>query len=113
MPTLTLNQETHLLGIRLCDRPLDLPSLLVFYGLLIGTTEPARKLSEIFNSLQAGLAAADRLFPLLDREPTIVNPVRPRALPATHRRITFDKVSFHYVAGSPGTQPDRHDGRVW
>jgi ATP-binding cassette subfamily B protein/subfamily B ATP-binding cassette protein MsbA len=96
---LTLNQETHVLGIRLADRPIDLPSLLVFYGLLIGTIEPARKLSEIFNSLQAGLAAADRLFPVLDRVPAIQNPVRPRALPKPHPQITFDHVSFHYVPG--------------
>src|SRR5690606_23325201 len=53
---LVLNQQTHLFGIRMSDRPLDVPSLLVFYGLLIGTTEPARKLSEIFNSIQAAVA---------------------------------------------------------
>ena len=101
---LTLNQQTHLLGIRLCNRPLDLATLLVFYGLLIGTIEPVRKLSEIFNSLQAGLAAADRLFPLLDRQPTIVSPANPRPLPQPHRRITLDHVSFHYVPGVPVLQ---------
>jgi ATP-binding cassette, subfamily B, bacterial MsbA len=98
---LTLNQETHLFGIRLSDRPLDVPSLLIFYGLLIGTTEPARKLSEIFNSIQAGIAAADRLYPMLDRQPTIKNPASPRDLPVRHRELTFRGVSFHYDQGTP------------
>lgn len=98
---LALNQQTHLWGIRLCDRPLDVPSLLVFYGLLIGTTEPARKLSEIFNSIQGGIAAADRLYPVLDREPTIQSPPDPRPIPACHRRVVFDNVSFHYEPGTP------------
>ena len=96
---LTLNQETHLLGIRMCERPLDVPSLLVFYGLLIGTTEPARKLSEIFNSIQSGLAAADRLFPLLDRQPTILSPPDPQPLPDRHGPVTFENVSFQYPEG--------------
>ncbi len=101
---LTLNQETHLFGVRLSDRPIDMPSLLVFYGLLIGTIEPARKLSEIFNSLQAGLAAADRLFPVLDRQPAIQNPAHPRDLPNPHPRITFEHVHFHYVSDVPVLQ---------
>jgi ATP-binding cassette subfamily B protein/subfamily B ATP-binding cassette protein MsbA len=98
---LTLNQETHLFGIRMCDRPLDTPSLLIFYGMLIGATEPARKLSEVFNSIQGGLAAADRLFPLLDQQPQIVSPARPKELPHRHTSISFDSVSFHYVPGLP------------
>ena len=94
---LALNGETHLFGIRLCDRRIDVPSLLVFYGLLVGTTEPARKLSEIFNSIQAGVAAADRLYPLLDQEPNIVSAVGAERLSQPHQYIQFDHVSFHYL----------------
>ncbi|MBJ45021.1 MAG: hypothetical protein CMJ80_17385 [Planctomycetaceae bacterium] len=96
---LALNGETHLFGIRLADRRLDVPSLLVFYGLLIGTTEPARKLSEIFNSIQAGVAAADRLYPMLDKEPLVVSPQDPTPLPTSHQQIQFENVSFHYAEG--------------
>jgi ATP-binding cassette subfamily B protein/subfamily B ATP-binding cassette protein MsbA len=98
---LVLNQETHLFGIRMSDRPLDVPSLLIFYGLLIGTTEPARKLSEIFNSIQAAVAAADRLYPMLDREPSIKNCAAPVDLPPRHGQLVFRHVSFHYVPGTP------------
>ncbi len=98
---LTLNQETHIFGLRLTDRPLDLPSLLVFYGLLIGTTEPARKLSEVLNSIQAGVAAADRFYPMLDLPETIVNPASPRELTRPHQQIEWHQVSYHYHADTP------------
>lgn len=98
---LVLNQETHILGLRMSDRPLSLPSLLVFYGLLVGATDPARKMSDVFNNLQAGMAAADRLFPLLDQEPQIVDPPAPRELPRPHSKLTFDHIAFHYQPTQP------------
>ena len=98
---LTLNQETHLFGIRMCDRPIDTASILVFYGMLIGATEPARKLSEIFNSLQAGIAAADRLFPILDQQPKIENPTTAVRLPKPHKEIVFESVEYQYVDDTP------------
>ena len=98
---LTLNRETHLFGIRLLSRPMDTASLLIFYGMLIGATEPARKLSEIFNSIQAGVAASDRLFPLLDQQPKIENPAKPVKLPKQHKELQFEDVNFHYLEGNP------------
>jgi len=94
---LALNQETHLLGIRMCDRPLSFSALMCFYGLLIGTSDPARKLSDVLNAIQGGVAAADRIFPLLDRQPTITDPPNPRPSPRPHRQMVFDHVHFHYT----------------
>ena len=96
---LVLNRQTELLGIPMCDRPLSLSSLLLFYGLLAGISDPARKISEVFGSLQAGLAAADRVLPVIDREPTITDPPSPRVPVRPHRRLTFDNVHFHYQPG--------------
>jgi ATP-binding cassette subfamily B protein/subfamily B ATP-binding cassette protein MsbA len=98
---LALNQETHLLGIKMCDRPLSAPALMLFYGMLAGVSDPARKLSDIFGFIQAGNAAADRLFPLIDRQPRIVDPAQPQSPPRPHGRLVFDNVSFHYRPGHP------------
>ena len=98
---LVLNQETHILGIRMCDRPLSIPALLCFFGLLIGTSDPARKLSDVLNGIQGGVAAADRLFPLLDRQPQITDPVHPRPAPRPHRQLVFEHVDFHYTPEQP------------
>jgi ATP-binding cassette subfamily B protein/subfamily B ATP-binding cassette protein MsbA len=98
---LVLNQETHLLGIRICDRPMSLGSLLLFYGLLAGVSDPARKLSEVFATLQAGVAACERIYPVMDREPTIIEASEPKKIAAPHHRLLFDNVEFHYQVDQP------------
>ena len=104
---LTLNQQTHLLGIRLCNRPLDLATLLVFYGLLIGTIEPAQVVGDF--QFASGRTGGGRSLvsapgsPADDRqsgEPAVAAPAAPadhagpRQLPLCARR-----------AGAAGHQP--------
>ncbi len=98
---LVMNRETHLLGIKMCSRPLALSELLVFYGLLAGVSDPARRLTEVFNKLQRAAAASDRVYQLLDRQPKICDSASPRALPRHHRDLVFDRVSFRYSADQP------------
>ncbi len=98
---LVLNERTHLFGMRMSDGPLSLSALLVFYAMLAGVSDPARKMSEIFSRIQRAAAAGDRIFQLMDRQPEIVDPVRPRALGRHRQDLVFDEVSFHYQAGQP------------
>ncbi len=98
---LVLNQQTHLFGIRMTDRPLDMASLITFFALLAGASDPARKISEVFNHLQSGMAAADRVFEAFDRVPTIVDSSNPQPLPKVWQGISLDHVSFEYVPGVP------------
>lgn len=95
---LAIEKETHLFGIPMCSEPLTLSGLLLFYGLLAGTSDPARKLSEVFSRIQRGAAAGDRIFQLLDREPAIVDPPKPKQLGRHHRELVFDNVHFQYTA---------------
>ena len=44
-------------------------ALIAFYGFLVGVSDPARKLSGVFTQIQSSLAAADRVYELLDTEP--------------------------------------------
>lgn len=93
---LVLSGQTHLLGIPMSPRPLTLESLSVFFGLLAGMTDPARKLSDVFTQLQAGAAAADRIYDRLDREPAVRNPKHPRRLGRHGKNLVFDDVRFAY-----------------
>ncbi len=93
---LVLNHETHLLGVRITDTPLSVSSVMVFFGLLIGASDPVRKLSTVFTAVNSGMAAADLLYPLLDREPLIQSPPRPRAAARPHRRLELRSLSFAY-----------------
>src|SRR6185312_14604520 len=58
---LVLNKKTELFGIPMCKQPLSFEALLLFYGLLAGVSDPARKLSEVFSRIQRASAAADRI----------------------------------------------------
>jgi len=101
---LVLNQETHLLGLRMSNRPLSLGALMAFYALLAGISDPARKLADVYSQLQRGAAAADRIYEKLDREPVVVEAVHPQRIPEPWRELVLDHVSFHYVTGLPVLQ---------
>ena len=98
---LIISGETHLLGIRMSDRPLDRGALLLFYALLAGVADPLRKMSDIFSRLQAAGAASDRIFARLDRQPSVCEPKQPAPFQRHNRDLTFENVGFAYQSGKP------------
>ncbi len=56
---------------------------------------PIQDLSDKYNILQAAMAACERIFKLLDTEPEIVSPAKPRTGDASNR-IEFRRVWFTY-----------------
>jgi ATP-binding cassette, subfamily B, bacterial MsbA len=101
---LVLKGETRLLGIPLTARQLDLGSLLLFYGFLLGTADPMRKFSDVFSRLQCAVAAADRIYDRLDREPQVRSPAVPVKCPRHHQALVFQGVGFAYQPGQPVLQ---------
>ena len=73
----------------------------IFFAMLAGMSDPARRLSGEFSNIQQAVAAADRVYEVLDREPTIVDPPNPVALPSLKRSLRFENVSFHYHPEKP------------
>ena len=97
---LVLNAKTHLLGIRMTDRPLSLAYILTFFGLMAGMADPMRKLSDIVTQLQRAAAASDRIYDMLDREPSVRDPENPEPLVQDHHEsLVFDSVDFAYNHG--------------
>lgn len=62
-------------------------------------------LVSVFSAAQGGLAAAERLFSLLDEEPRVTSPRAPRPAGPFRRALRFESVSFGY----PGRGPLLHD----
>ncbi|MEM6328788.1 MAG: ABC transporter ATP-binding protein [Planctomycetota bacterium] len=100
---LVLNQQTHLLGVRISDTPLTHGQMGVFFAMLAGMSDPARRLSGVLNELQRASAAAERVYAVLDREPQIVDPPAAQPLPTPIPAIRFEGVGFRYqTQGEPG-----------
>ena len=57
---------------------------------------PVKKLSRVHLQIQETMASSDRIFQLLDEQPSVVETNSPRELPRLSRDIHFDHVSFHY-----------------
>ncbi len=48
---------------------------MLFFGFLIGASDPARKLAEVWSNLQRGMAASERLYEVIDRPIRVMNPI--------------------------------------
>ncbi len=60
---------------------------------------PIRDLSERYNIMQAAMAAAERVFWLLDTEPEINDPPDPVRKENIVGKVEFDNVEFEYKSG--------------
>jgi ATP-binding cassette subfamily B protein len=61
--------------------------------------DPIQQLSQLYTTYQAGMAALDKVFELLDEEPDLVEKPDAVDLPPARGEIHFDHVSFRYGDG--------------
>lgn len=93
---LVMNRETEIFGVTITDRPLGAGSILVFFGLLIGASDPIRRMSGVIDGINSGAVAADALYPLLDASSRIVDPAEAETVARPHHNIRLEGVSFAY-----------------
>lgn len=93
---LVITGETSIWGIPMLRHPLSLGGIILFFGFLIGASDPARRLSDIFSQLQGAVSAADRVYEIIDRENTIPEAVPPKRLRRFEKRIVLEHVDFSY-----------------
>ncbi|MDR0705721.1 MAG: ABC transporter ATP-binding protein/permease [Planctomycetaceae bacterium] len=98
---LLMGDHTILFGITMLTEPMSFSELLLFFGLLAGSADPARKLSDIFTLFQSASAAADRIYTLIDRNVLIQEIDRPIPLPKHHQSIRFENVCYQYDENRP------------
>jgi len=63
---------------------------------LIVAYDPVKRLGKVNSTIQQGLAAATRLFVILDTEPKVSDKPEAKILPAFQDRIVFDNVGLVY-----------------
>ena len=93
---LVINQETQIFGLTMTERPMTVPGIMVFFGMLIGASDPVRKLSGVFTGVNLGIVGAQQLYPLLDTPSKLSEPAQPKTVASPHREIRLENVSFSY-----------------
>lgn len=83
-------------GTRVIDGSMSIGSLFALLLYLTWFFEPILQLSNVYNLMQAAIAALDKLFGLLDTETDVPEPPAPTALPTTTGRIRLEGVRFGY-----------------
>ncbi len=93
---LVINRETQIFGITITEQPMTVPGIMIFFGFLIGASDPVRKISGVITGFNVGAVGAQTLYPLLDTPSKLVDTDQPRRVATPHREIRLENVSFSY-----------------
>ena len=89
-------------GAMVIDHTLTLGALIAFTQYVLGLVMPVTRFFQFNMDLQAGYAALDRIFEVLDEPPEIEDRHDARALTPPIEAVAFDRVSLHF-----GDEPNR------
>jgi len=76
-------------------------AFIAFFAALFSLIKPIKKLSRIHVLNQQALAAGDRIFEILDQEPSVVNQKNAATLKTFNDKVVFDQVYFNYDNKKP------------
>ncbi len=71
-------------------------TFMAFLAAVVSLYTPVKKVSKLNNVIQQGLAAADRVYDIIETESEISEPEHPEEVKPGPHRVTFEKVFFKY-----------------
>lgn len=86
-------------GLQVATGQITLGSIQAFIQYVRQFNQPLTQVAGMYNTLQSGIASAERVFELLDADEQ--PPDSATALPPPQGRVEFDRVRFSYVPGTP------------
>ena len=92
-------------GYQVVHREVELNQLFAFIGAMILALQPVRNLSQVSAYASSGMAAATRVFAVIDARPQIVDGAgaRPLVLAPRGGAVRFDAVTFAYLGDKAAT----------
>ena len=76
-------------------------SLIAFLTYAVNLANPVKRISRVYGNIQKAMAAADRVFAVLDLEETITNKKDAIELPKIEGHVQVEHISFSYKEGVP------------
>lgn len=86
-------------GLRVVEGSMQIGALLGVALYARSFFQPIQGIGMFFNGYQSASAALEKISGVLEEEPTVKEPVQPKALPASRGQIDFDAVRFSYGNG--------------
>ena len=93
---LVMNRATDIFGIQITSQPLGPASMIVFFGMLIGASDPVRKFASVIDGINTGAVAANLLYPMLDQPSRIVEAENPVTTERPHKNLKLEGIDFGY-----------------
>jgi ABC-type multidrug transport system fused ATPase/permease subunit len=93
-------------GLQAIQGDVTVGVLVAFIAALNNFFDPIQQLSQLYTTYQAGMAALDKIFELLDEEPDLRDRPGALALPRLRGELRFDHVSFAYAPGGENALTD-------
>jgi ATP-binding cassette subfamily B protein len=93
-------------GLQALDGEVTVGVLVAFIAALNSFFDPIQQLSQLYTTYQAGMAALDKIFELLDEEPELRDAPDAIPLPSLRGELRFEHVSFAYA---PDAEPALRD----
>ncbi len=75
--------------------------LVAFIALATNLSNPVKRLSNVYSNIQRALAAAQRVFDVLDIKPVIADSPAAAPLPPINGQVEFHNITFEYKPGEP------------
>jgi ATP-binding cassette, subfamily B, fatty acid transporter len=89
-------------GLQVATGQITLGSIQAFIQYVRQFNQPLTQVASMYNTLQSGIASAERVFDLLDADEQPADPEVPAVVdPHAAGRVEFDRVDFAYRPGTP------------
>ena len=86
-------------GLEVINGNLTAGALMAFLIYAVNLANPIKRLSRVFGNIQKAMAAAERVFEVLDTVPEIVDKPNAKPLATIDGKVSFKNVSFSYKEG--------------
>ncbi|MCC9600794.1 ABC transporter ATP-binding protein/permease [Stieleria sp. JC731] len=96
---LVLTKQTHLFGLQITTEPLQQGEVFLFFSFLIGASDPARKLADVWSGLQRGIAASNRVMEVVDQDTRVKEPKVAKTVSRPHSNLQLKDVEYQYPSG--------------
>jgi subfamily B ATP-binding cassette protein MsbA len=87
-------------GLQVIEGAMSTGALASFMAALLAAYKPMKNIANLNATLQQGLAAAQRIFAILDIQPRITDGENAKTVNRVAGNITFDEASFGYTEGT-------------